>query len=140
MKEMYSRYGWRKGKYTNRDFLHIVNDVTGKDFTEFFKKYVYGKNILQPLQEYFDDDDKDNLLNIDELRFGTDPKDVDTDGDGYCDFYELINGMDPKVPEKKILDESVVQSTRRVIPGFEPVFTLSILIGLGFLHRRVGRK
>lgn len=36
-----------------------------------------------------DDDDDDGLLDEDEVRCGTNPKDWDTDKDGYSDFYEL---------------------------------------------------
>jgi len=73
MKEMYRGYGGYKERCTTSDFLEVVNTVSGYDFTDFFNKYVYGKEIL-PLDEYFGDDDKDGVINIDEIRMGADPK------------------------------------------------------------------
>jgi predicted metalloprotease with PDZ domain len=73
MKEMYRRYGGYKEKYTTSDFLEVVNSVSGTDLTDFFGKYVYGKEKL-PLEEYFGDYDRDGVINIDEIRMGTDPE------------------------------------------------------------------
>ena len=36
-----------------------------------------------------------NLSDDDELKYGTDPKKRDTDGDGYSDGEEVANGHDP---------------------------------------------
>jgi exonuclease III len=46
------------------------------------------------------DDDDDGLLDVDEVRCGTDPRNWDTDGDGYSDFVELMPGVaeDGKAP------------------------------------------
>src|SRR3990172_560750 len=41
------------------------------------------------------DYDGDGLLDIDEYRNNTDPKNPDTDGDGMPDGYEVANGLDP---------------------------------------------
>lgn len=41
------------------------------------------------------DSDGDKLELVYESFFGTDPKDVDTDGDGFSDFLELTRGYDP---------------------------------------------
>lgn len=42
-----------------------------------------------------DDPDLDNLSDLDEERYGTDPFDPDTDGDGYTDGEEVAAGYDP---------------------------------------------
>jgi LPXTG-site transpeptidase (sortase) family protein len=44
------------------------------------------------------DPDKDNLPNYLEYIYGTDPLKADTDGDGYSDKQEIINGYDPDAP------------------------------------------
>ena len=41
------------------------------------------------------DFDGDGLLDIDEYRNNTDPKNPDSDGDGMSDGYEVANGLDP---------------------------------------------
>lgn len=67
MMEMYKRYGEYKSSYTTADFLRVINEVSGHDFSAFFAKYVYGKELL-PLEKYFGDSDGDGILNIDEPR------------------------------------------------------------------------
>lgn len=43
------------------------------------------------------DTDKDGLTDFTEIeQYKTDPKNKDTDGDGYVDGYEVLNGFDPK--------------------------------------------
>ncbi len=46
-----------------------------------------------------DDPDGDELANIDELKFGTDPTKPDTDGDSYTDLAEIKAGSDPLDPK-----------------------------------------
>ncbi len=55
--------------------------------------FLYG--IYSP----YEDPDNDTLLSIDENRFGTDPGNADTDGDGIDDNVEIENGSDPLVPD-----------------------------------------
>jgi LPXTG-site transpeptidase (sortase) family protein len=45
-----------------------------------------------------DDHDDDAMTNAEEFIFGTDPKDPDTDKDGYDDGQEVTNGYDPLAP------------------------------------------
>jgi len=44
-----------------------------------------------------DDDDSDELTNLEEYRYSTDPTDADTDDDGLDDAVELAYGLDPTV-------------------------------------------
>ncbi len=44
-----------------------------------------------------DDPDRDSLTNLAELQFGTNPLALDTDGDGFNDATEIMNGSDPKL-------------------------------------------
>jgi hypothetical protein len=44
------------------------------------------------------DSDLDDLYNADELALGTDPLNPDTDGDGFPDGHEVLNGGDPNDP------------------------------------------
>ena len=41
------------------------------------------------------DDDSDGIPNDSEERIGTDPNSADTDGDGYDDYEEILNGYNP---------------------------------------------
>jgi len=45
------------------------------------------------------DSDNDGLTDMEEINtYGTDPNNIDTDGDGYVDGEEVENGFDPAVP------------------------------------------
>lgn len=48
-----------------------------------------------------DDPDQDQLTNLEEYRYNTDPTKADTDGDGYTDLEEIEKGTDPKDPGSK---------------------------------------
>ena len=52
MKAMYSRYGTTGDQYALNDVRRIVEEISGLDLTDFFAKYIEGKEIL-PLEEYF---------------------------------------------------------------------------------------
>jgi len=61
-------------------------------------------------QQYFDcktcadpnqDTDKDNLINVEECNYGTNPTKADTDGDGAADKKEIDVGTDPLDPSSK---------------------------------------
>lgn len=49
-------------------------------------------------QTTFIDSDGDQLWDYEEAKYGTDPQNPDTDGDGYADKLELINGYNPLGP------------------------------------------
>lgn len=61
-----------------------------------------GKNII-------DDPDQDGLTTEEELLYGTDQTNFDTDGDGYSDGVEVRGGYDPlkKAPGDKIVPEKI---------------------------------
>lgn len=46
----------------------------------------------------FLDSDQDGLSNEDETKYGTDPKNPDTDSDGYQDGAEVTSGYNPAIP------------------------------------------
>jgi len=63
---------------------------------------------VQEVKNLIVDFDNDGLSNTDELRFGTDVFNPDSDNDGYLDGIEVQNNFDPlsPLPEQKISFES----------------------------------
>lgn len=55
----------------------------------------------------FEDFDRDGLSNAEEKTFGTNPKEADTDNDGYSDGVEIESGYNPliKAPGDRIIKE-----------------------------------
>jgi len=53
------------------------------------------KNYCINFIQYSQDIDRDNLKNEDEEKYGTDPNNPDSDGDGFLDGDEVENGYDP---------------------------------------------
>lgn len=52
---LYQRFGKQNKGYKEQDVIALVNEVSGKDFTQFFTDYVYSPaDYEQPLQECFD--------------------------------------------------------------------------------------
>ncbi len=56
----------------------------------------YGLSLSD--NDYNLDPDNDGLLNYLEYKYGTNPLEADTDGDGYNDLHEIRNGYDPDAP------------------------------------------
>lgn len=56
------------------------------------------------------DADQDNLLDVDELKIGTDIHKLDTDGDGFSDYIELALGHDPLLKEDTPSFNQIYQS------------------------------
>lgn len=52
MSYMYSRYGGRKGQFSNNDVMRALRFLTGRDFSLFFNEYVSGTRTL-PLDQSF---------------------------------------------------------------------------------------
>lgn len=53
---------------------------------------------IQKIREFFSDLDQDGLTDADEKRFGSDPLNPDTDGDGVLDGLQVLAGYDPTRP------------------------------------------
>jgi predicted metalloprotease with PDZ domain len=52
---LYERFGKLNKGYSEQDIIHLVNEVSGKDFTDFFKLYVYSPADFEiPLKECFE--------------------------------------------------------------------------------------
>lgn len=52
---LYERFGKKGIGYSEQTIIDLVNEVSGKNFSEFFKDYVYTANDFEkPLQESFD--------------------------------------------------------------------------------------
>ena len=69
-------------------------DVSNLSYDEW--STLYGVNSAE--NRYDDDLDKDGLLNYLEYAHMTDPRNADTDKDGFSDRQEIINGYDPDAP------------------------------------------
>jgi predicted metalloprotease with PDZ domain len=72
---MYERYGKKGIGYTEQTIIDLVNEVSGKDLSGFFKDYVYTPSDFEvPLKECFDylgiDFIKQNSLFVSENYFG----------------------------------------------------------------------
>lgn len=48
---MKTKYGDNQIKITTASIMEAVNEVSGEDFTEFFKKYIYGKNDVLNIED-----------------------------------------------------------------------------------------
>jgi len=78
---------------------------TKKTFLVFFCLLISGFFLITAAEErtssslsIADDPDQDSLNNEDELKYGSDPNNPDTDGDGYNDGAEVRSGYDPTIP------------------------------------------
>ncbi len=72
---LYERFGKKSLGYTEQNIIDLVNEVSGKDFSTFFKDYVYTPNDFEvPLKETFDylgfDFVKENSPHACEQHFG----------------------------------------------------------------------
>lgn len=79
-------------------FIFFTLLLSGFGFFSVAKEDFSGKNI-------FHDADQDGLTDEEERLYGTDPRNSDTDGDGYSDGAEVRSGYDPlkASPGDKIL-------------------------------------
>lgn len=70
------------------------------------------QNKIEDIKKAIIDFDNDGMSNEDELRFGTDPFNVDSDNDGYIDSVEVQHNFNPtsSIPEEKMKFESPKES------------------------------
>lgn len=78
-----------------KELISFLHRYKAKDWSELFSTWVYGETFSKRALADFIDSDADEILNIDEYYFKTDPNKSDTDGDLLPDSYELAHGYDP---------------------------------------------
>jgi hypothetical protein len=94
------------GQYTSNS-ISVSHRVTGINFTlaqdsdtdgmPDWWEWQYGFNPAST-NDAGEDPDSDNLNNLGEYNWGTDPRNPDTDGDGMKDGDEVAQGYDPTTP------------------------------------------
>jgi hypothetical protein len=84
---LYTTYAGIGQPVTIKEIQDAVNTVAGTDLSEVWTRYAYGNESL-PLDYYFQDDDKDGLMNGLEIERHTDPELADTNGNGIDDGVE----------------------------------------------------
>lgn len=103
--------------YANTTWLSQVNSGSKHSSTNFVatrpdndlrKYFSVGYRLDRPFLTL--DADQDNLLDVDELKIGTDIHKSDTDGDGFSDYIELALGHDPLSKEETPSFNQIYQS------------------------------
>lgn len=101
LRALYKEYGqFKNGSVTNEVIAKKVQEISGKDFTEFFRDNLYHSSNLD-LDDLFTDSDGDGICNAGEEILRTDSNNKDTDGDGAVDGIEYRYGTDPLNPRSK---------------------------------------
>jgi len=88
------------GTCDNECLLSELNQLTGQDFQDIFKAYIYGSEPI-PYDWTFQDDDGDGLTNINEIFMNTDLHQKDSDHDGIDDrkgYETIVNQIRSTVP------------------------------------------
>ena len=70
-------------------YIFVYKDDRGEDIAENFMKAFIGTISVRL------DEDRDGIYTDEEEALGTDPKLIDTDGDGFSDKEEVDNGYNP---------------------------------------------
>lgn len=87
-----------------------------------------GKKIFFPIASEPDaDPDSDGLKNWEEDMHKTDPRDPDTDNDGYMDGEEVLSGYNPTIPSPNDALEGTDTTIPRPAPGNLTTFLAQIL-------------
>ncbi len=69
-------------------------DTDGDGIPDLWEKWTHGKKLVADSNL---DRDEDGLADLEEFQNQTDPRTADTDGDGFSDYFEVSNGMNPLV-------------------------------------------
>lgn len=77
--------------FRSTSFVFLVIVFLGFGFFAFADERLSGKSVFQ-------DTDQDGLTNEEETLYGTNPQEMDTDGDSYGDGAEIRGGYDPLKP------------------------------------------
>lgn len=122
-------------------FRRFLEQETGQDLAGVFGYYVDDGAAVAELDPYrlFKDEDGDDLLTLDELRLGTDPKKADSDADGFPDGEEAfanaappVSAIDPEgsktapTPELIVPDHSDLSAPLRLGGAKGTTFTYSL--------------
>lgn len=96
-------YSFYPGELTNSVTIKNTMD-TGIAEEQFEQSVLTGRTLQKGVltDEYLSasdiaDADRDGIVNILEKNIGTDPENIDTDRDGYSDYYEIEYGLNPLV-------------------------------------------
>jgi hypothetical protein len=93
---LYTTYAGIEQPVTIKEIQDAVNTVAGTDLSEVWTRYAYGNEPL-PLDYYFQDDDKDGLMNGLEIERHTDPSLADSNGNGIDDGVEYATECEQTV-------------------------------------------
>jgi|GEM_PF-4128883 len=95
LRTLYEEHGqFRNGSVTNTTIIRKLSEITGKDFSAFFRDYLIGTRSLD-LDDLLKDSDGDGICDAAEAMLKTDPDSRDTDGDAAVDGLEYRYGTDP---------------------------------------------
>lgn len=115
-----------KGQSQTRDNQILDNQIKSRQTLSNFKS--------SEEKKVFIDTDQDNLSDEDEINiYKTNPKNPDTDGDGYSDGVEIISDNDPLAPPKIIIKnpkkkEIEINESRYIISGSNSVNASNIRV------------
>ncbi len=92
---------FRRSKRMNSvDFLTAVTEIAKTHYKAYFNGWIFPGKYSRWSPAFFVDKDGDGLLLFEEKIIGTSDEKVDSDGDGYSDTWEYLNGFNPKDAKK----------------------------------------
>ena len=103
-------------KVDSKSMQKFLEFKTGKSLQKLFDTWVYKTNEDDIVMNYYQDSDKDGLLNFDELTLGLNPDLIDSDGDGYLDGEEVFRNRDPRISQ---IDDSLFKGQTIILADAE---------------------